>query len=137
MATPLLLSGLGEVHEQNGAQAAALKVVRHCEGDLGTVAVRQLVAGVPDDAVRGAAGRDQAEAVLVIDVGCPLRGRLQICSEREEPEEERVLRQPTEEGEERLTVRWACRPHVHGAPVAQCDVGLAMRGIGRRHLAAA
>ena len=49
---PLLFSGLGEVHEQNAAQAAALKVVRHCEGDLGTVAVRQLVAGVPDDAVR-------------------------------------------------------------------------------------
>jgi hypothetical protein len=128
-----LVGDLGELAEQDRAQPPALHGVGDRQGDLGPVlAVRvPLPAGVGQHpAVAG--GRDQAVAPLVVDLGGPADGAVEVGEAGEEPQPSRLRRQALEERAHGRRVGGSDRPHVHGRAIPQGHIDLAVPPI--RHL---
>jgi hypothetical protein len=109
-----LVGRLDEVAEQDGTEPVVLHGVGDGDlGALGAVGVAFL-AGVGDHVAVGAAGGDQAVAVLVVDVGGPADGAVEVREAAEEPQRDRLRRQALEERLDRSRILGPDRPHVHG-----------------------
>ena len=128
-----LVGGLGELAEQDRAQPFALHGVGDRQGDLGPLGpVRvPLPAGVGQHPAV-AAGRDQAVAPLVVDLGGPADGAVEVGEAGEEPQPSRLRRQALEERAHGRRVGGSDRPHVHGRAIPQGHVDLAVPRV--RHL---
>ena len=131
LVDPPLAARLGEVLEQELADAAALVGVLDEEGDLGVAGPDHVVA--PDgDHVPGHE-QDHRDPVAVVDLGEPVEVALgELGHRREEPVVLRLVRDAAVELDQQLAVLRLDRPDVGRAPVAQQDVGLPVPGRPRR-----
>ncbi len=132
----LLPRGGREVLEQHGPQSRALPGVGDVEGDLRRARGGPVVAADGDDVLPHE--HDEGDPVAMVHGGeagqVPLG---QPRHRREEPQVPRVLGLALVEGLERLGVLGQDRAQVRGRAVAQGDVRLPVRGIGRAGVGAA
>ena len=125
----VLLGDLGEMGEQDRAEALALHRVVYREGDLGTPGRAADVGAMTDETVLAAARRDQAVAIGVVDLGHVKRRLLEVGRAGEEAEHSRVLAEPAQEVEQGGLVAAAHRAQVDRGAVAKHDIRFAVGGI--------
>ena len=127
-----LVGRLGELAEQDRAEPIALHGVGDLQGHLRPLGMIGLAleAGVADHSAVGAGGGDQPVAAVVVDLGGPLDGLLQVGEAGEEAQPAALVGQAPQQLLDRGRVGAPGRPHVHGRAVPQDDVGLPMPGIG-------
>ena len=131
LVDPPLAARLGEVLEQELADAAALVGVLDEEGDLGVAGPDHVVA--PDGDHLAGHEQDQRDPVAVVDLGEPVEVALgELGHRREEPVVLRLVGDAAVELDQQLAVLGLDRPDVRRPPVAQQDVGLPVPGRRRR-----
>ena len=121
-----------EVFEHDRRQAAALLVVFDDEGDLRSFFVLAAVVTGDGDDLAIELG-DERESIAIVDLGEVMKLRLgDLRQRREEPEVDRLRREPAVQGAELLEVIGSDRADVRGSAVDEHDVGLPLARIRRR-----
>ena len=116
-----LVGRLGELAEQDRAEPIALHGVGDLQGHLRPLGMIGLAleAGVADHPAVGAGGGDQPVAAVVVDLGGPLDGLLQVGEAGEEAQPAALVGQALQQLLDRGRVGAPGRPHVHGRAVPQ------------------
>jgi hypothetical protein len=129
---PDLVGGLGELAEQDRAQPLALHGVGDLQAHLGPLGMAGLTleAGVADHPAVAAGHRDQAVPVVVVDLGGPPDGLVQVGVAGEEAQPPAPVGQALEQPLHRRRVRAPDRPDVDGGAVPEHHIGHPVRGIG-------
>ena len=122
LGEPVFLGHLGEVGEDDRAEAAPLHLARHREGDFGLARMGFGVDAVPDRVLAAAAAGDDPVAAAVVDLRHQLRRALEVGRAGEEAQRLRAQVEVAEEDEEALDVIGPDRPQVNGGAVAEDDV---------------
>ena len=118
--------------EHDRRQAAALLVVFDDEGDLGSLFVFAAVVASDSDDLPLELG-DERESIAVVDLGEVMQLRLgDLRQRREEPEVDRLWREPTVQIAQLLEVVGSDRADMCGAAVDEHDVGFPLARICRR-----
>ncbi|GBD19552.1 hypothetical protein HRbin27_02059 [bacterium HR27] len=135
-ADAVRIGDLGQLPDEDGPQPASLIVIGDGERDFNAITVELAVRRDPDDPVRRASLGDQGEVVPIIDRSVLLGRFGEVDRLAEEAELACFCREPFVELADRWLVLGSNGAHVHGASIAQDDVGFTMRWIDSLHLAA-
>ena len=133
---PELAGRLGDLAEQDRAQPLFLHGVGDLHGHLGPLRPVRLTleADVADHPAVAAAGGHQPVAAVVVDLGRPLDGLVDVGRAGEVPQPATPVRQAAEQQPlHRLGVVGPGRPDPHRRAVPQHDVGLPVRRIAHHH----